>query len=463
MGRKIIILFLGGCILLLSAFAQTAGASYVYRPTPDIRIFPSDLFCEEAETSLPTGAGWNFVEIGSASLDGFRAYFGYLNLWKYREWTAWDDTLIFEGGHLDDQNVGPWVQVCIVNNVVMVLKVYPLNTNLSSFVANYGVPDTVTWSSNSPSENVAFWFERGIAVQFNAAANDYGSPNINSPYWGIVSHVTYFPPQPVEGYENRWPYNRTRRLNFPLGANQPIGTQNPVNYDVMIATMTAQPLPTMTEIPLSELRIFPRDLSCDQIEGVSGLGPTWESITIGQSTVTDLENYFASLGTYTKDFFEDGRFIYVTREKDWLDRTGVTGCAIDNIIVALQFRTATPFNLRDFMVRYGIPDAQTWSSNSPYEAVVFWFEHGIALQVSTGIDDYGIHIDSPFYGDVSHITYFPYQSADRYETRWPYNRTRGEYASVFPENGIQNPFDFYALMATVTAQPSRTATPTFMP
>jgi hypothetical protein len=73
--------------------------------------------------------------------------------------------------------------------------------------------------------------------------------------------------------------------------------------------------------------------------------------------------------------------------------------------------------------------------------------------------------DLLFCSEDCRIIYFPPQSAEGYEGRWPFNLTRTQ-PFVPSDPSIpseQNPFDFEAMIATITAEPSRTPTPTFDP
>jgi hypothetical protein len=106
----------------------------------------------------------------------------------------------------------------------------------------------------------------------------------------------------------------------------------------------------------------------------------------------------------------------------------------------------------------GEPDIVTWSSVEN-NRTAFWFEKGIAANVF-------VHRgDAASFGRIGSVIYFPPQSAEGYEGRWPFNLTRTQ-PFVPSDPSIpseQNPFDFEAMIATITAEPSRTPTPTFDP
>lgn len=138
----------------------------------------------------------------------------------------------------------------------------------------------------------------------------------------------------------------------------------------------------------------------------------------------------------------------------------VSACLQDNIVTALSSIDSAlqspSFFLDDWVAELGVPDAVTWDSVST-SRVVFWFEEGIAVSVLV-VEPYGASLFP---------VYFPYQPVDGYETRWPYNRTRRSpmqhHEAGTPPPSEQNPFNFNTMIATITAEPSRTPTPTFEP
>jgi hypothetical protein len=156
------------------------------------------------------------------------------------------------------EHIAPGVTGCAENNVITVMTVYPPQMTYNGriyfydLLALYGVPDTITYTYGSPFIAIAFWFEQGISAEINTASNESGEPDPNdSVMYGLVSRITYFPYQQVEGYETRWPYNRTRAQNPYIP--KPIGTENPFDLEAMMATVTLQPsrtpTPTFTPFP----------------------------------------------------------------------------------------------------------------------------------------------------------------------------------------------------------------------
>jgi hypothetical protein len=53
---------------------------------------------------------------------------------------------------------------------------------------------------------------------------------------------------------------------------------------------------TPTPVDSDDLRVFPSSLVCDKRDtGLSDIGPTWSGITIGQSTLADVEQLLSTL------------------------------------------------------------------------------------------------------------------------------------------------------------------------
>ena len=194
-------------------------------------------------------------------------------------------------------------------------------------------------------------------------------------------------------------------------------------------------------------------------------------ITIGQSTLADVEQL---LSTLSDDYvFIDGddydtRFVILDlNQRDPDIPSSVRLCLEDDTVQALAIGyfsgLQTPrTNLSDLVAQFGKPDAITWTDN-PASRIAFWFEQGLAADVTVLPNEPGYQ---PIFGRVEVEIYFPHQVIDGYENRWPYNQTRKfNIYLASPEDpsvdfGPENPFDFEAIVATITAEPSRTPTPT---
>jgi len=213
---------------------------------------------------------------------------------------------------------------------------------------------------------------------------------------------------------------------------------------------------------------FDPQLACPPSESV-GEGPTWEGIHIGKSSLNDLETVLRNLGDYNKSInsiqgesislsfhaFNEGPVVIL----------GVVYACVrskDNVISALAVNWIFNYRLmpriQDFVRVYGVPDAVTWTAE--YDSrVVFWFEKGIAISV------WAANMKSSMFGRVRIVLYFPFMSSDNYKAVWPYNRTWPEAPIPYGDPIIvdQNPFDFKSIIATITAEPTLTASVTPRP
>jgi hypothetical protein len=192
---------------------------------------------------------------------------------------------------------------------------------------------------------------------------------------------------------------------------------------------------TSTPVSAGDLRVFPGDLVCDKREDtLSNEGPTWMGITVGQSTLTDVERLLLTFSddyVFVDDDDRDTRFVNfdhldVTNRSNLVAETpSVVRLCLDEDVV--QVLSVTYINyplprlyLGDLLVNFGEPDAVTWE-NDPTGRVVFWFEQGIAVSVSVFPNSPDAY---PTFGRVGTEIYFPYQDPTNFEDRWPYNQTR---------------------------------------
>jgi hypothetical protein len=208
---------------------------------------------------------------------------------------------------------------------------------------------------------------------------------------------------------------------------------------------------------------FPTGLFCADAE--AGLGPTWNGIVIGKSSLEDLKTLMMSLSPNYQftDRGTRGVFFSIFEISEALKKhipSSLVACIKNGVVVAMSdvvSEDKPSLFLEDLVAELGVPDAVTWDTSS-ISRVVFWFKEGLAVSVLT-VEPYGAII-SP--------VYFPYQLAEGYKDRWPFNRKsqhffEGDERFNPPLPTEQNPFDFDSIVATITAQPSRTPTPTFAP
>ncbi len=234
---------------------------------------------------------------------------------------------------------------------------------------------------------------------------------------------------------------------------------------LMALSASPQTIATSTPTPVdsADLRVFPGDLVCDEDkEAITDEGPSWMSITVGQSTLAEVEQV---LSTFSDEYLfihgddYDTRFVLpnITQFPPGIPyavRLCLAGDTIQALAVTYLFGSRP--NLTDFIIQFGEPDAITWD-DGPSGRVAFWFEHGFAVGVSVVPNDPDTSL-IPSFGRVGGEIYFPSQDVEGYENRWPYNQTRkfNEFL-VHPEKadfGPENPFDFEEMNATITITPS---------
>ena len=210
-------------------------------------------------------------------------------------------------------------------------------------------------------------------------------------------------------------------------------------------------------VPITDPRYFPEYLLCDHIP--YGEGPTWSDITIGTTLFDDALTHLYLIGEY-QIRLDDEYFTYLGLKNDEETKEYATEipdhiaiCVNENNIVGalgLLYRDLQEVDIYDLIAMYGKPDIVTWTAR-PLDRIVFWFEQGLAATIYVGPEP-------EFQYRIRAVYFFPYLDTELYQNKWPYRFTR-------PDDGLspveQNPFDFDAVVATITAEPSPTLTPTF--
>lgn len=246
---------------------------------------------------------------------------------------------------------------------------------------------------------------------------------------------------------------------------------------VLAAQVIAQDNATATPDTVTEralVQAFPSQLFCQDITEVTP-GPTWETITIGEATLEDLDAYLATFST-TAGVFSSGNngFIVGNIFTDFAGQRApfiIFGCSLDNVITVLQvwYNTESLDDITlftDLMFVYGEPDTATYTTIQPSLSVMFWFDEGLAANVFSGASELSLApiTDWDFYGRVDVLTFFPFQEeVEGFEERWPFNRTYLFIDDAPEPLGTENPFDFESIQATVTGMPSPMPSPTFTP
>lgn len=218
--------------------------------------------------------------------------------------------------------------------------------------------------------------------------------------------------------------------------------------------------PDPTQIP------FP-SLDCDDIQSPFS-GPDWHDITIGSSTIDDLLDTVNELSAdYTVNAYptlQQTTFSLLRNIAEEENIPMVIGACTEperQLVIALVIfppPQPEPLLLTDLVAAHGSPDFVVWGETSRARVAV-WLTSGLAASVSVDESEQTLP-----YGAVTRMVYFPYQELDGYEERWPYTHRaepRPDFVTSTPYLPYEtDPFDFDAMIATITAQPSRTPTPT---
>lgn len=260
-------MFLGVVLIVAPTYPrsyQKQGATATAQNVSDDMVFPLDLICEGVEKPYQ-GPTWEGIKVGVSSLTDLKARLKAMsdNYTPTGNYEDPEDVKIYGlQFYLDNPNAGysgqiPYgVRVCLSGDLVTVLDIgvsLDMDINISDFVDTYGTPDAVTWTNNSPTTRVAFWFKQGLAVEIATIMEEPTT-------FGKVGRVIYFPYGDTSGYESRWPYAKTRSPTYPnvfegsfSDFEQRFGKQNPFDFNKMIATITAQlshtPTSTFTPSP----------------------------------------------------------------------------------------------------------------------------------------------------------------------------------------------------------------------
>lgn len=209
---------------------------------------------------------------------------------------------------------------------------------------------------------------------------------------------------------------------------------------------------------------------------VAGEGPTWRGVTIGKSSMADLEELygvrFAQLppryaGNFAPTFYIN--LVSKTAEQRKMSQVAQACPDVNGKIAVLELSLAYDENfpsgwLHDWVWQYGVPEITTWIGNEWDFRIALWPKQGFALAVdvqSTDLD--------PKVAAVNSIYYYPFVTDDQYMSRWPFSGLRKEAPTVSNNMGFptkENPIDYEAMMAAkpkefLTGTPSSTPAPNY--
>src|SRR5215211_3761475 len=144
-------------------------------------------------------------------------------------------------------------------------------------------------------------------------------------------------------------------------------------FGVLWNTQRTQTIQEFTQTPVNsdDLRVFPSDLVCDKQEPrLLDIGPTWSGITIGQSTLADVEQLLSTLSDEYVFINDDYNTLFlISGLGQAVDIPfGVRLCLKENKVQALSLTYdasvshSRPY-LSDLMAQLGERNAITWADN----------------------------------------------------------------------------------------------------
>lgn len=217
--------------------------------------------------------------------------------------------------------------------------------------------------------------------------------------------------------------------------------------------------PTATEVRGGLMGSLLGELRCPV--NLAGQGPTWKTITIGQSSVQDLEALYAPYGSivvtgtpfppvlpYPEGEYALNYKIQVDRSK-FQPQLGlpsyVEACVVNNKIAALTVYTWDDSNAPHFIEQLisllGRPAVLSWHEDDQDTRLLHWPTEGISAEIS-------------YYKAVYYIYYYPFRRAN-YRELWPINALLNTPPILYPNpDPTLEIFDFPAIELTLTANPA---------
>jgi len=229
-------------------------------------------------------------------------------------------------------------------------------------------------------------------------------------------------------------------------------------YSHLQPSETDFPRPTPTEAPGGLMGNIASQLLCPV--NLSGVGPTWRNITIGKSTLQDLEElykpyrvlpirvtpYDTRTKAYPKADYAPLFQIWVGSDvyKESLGLSAfVEVCTVSDVIAALRvaalYDSSVPHSIQELIGFLGRPALISWSEKEKYSRLLLWPEKGISAEVQNFVV-------------LESIYFYPFRSSKDTDV-WPLNRLLIKPVPIFFP-GTPEPLDqfkFPALELTLTA------------
>lgn len=226
--------------------------------------FPEGLACSYIEPG--PGPTWGKIEIGRSTLEEFtEAYSG-----EYQISVGTVEDMLYVTLEAKNVNLPRFsYPMCVLDGVIYAIRGWPpppspyqtitvtsepsTPMSIYDYAETYGIPDVVTYTF-SPSNRVAFWFEKGIAIVVIALKEEEQTIFFG---FGMVVDEIFFPYQKTAGYETRWPFNRTRTQWIYTSDPHIPSAQDPFGFHETHPVSTALPIITPSPIWATTLTSTP--------------------------------------------------------------------------------------------------------------------------------------------------------------------------------------------------------------
>lgn len=227
-----------------------------------------------------------------------------------------------------------------------------------------------------------------------------------------------------------------------------------------VETPTATPALTPTEASGGIIGTGVDELRCPK--NLSGIGPTWNGITIGVSSIEDLSAYFGQEKTYVTPYPPyAGEF---APNYEFLNSNiGLAySCVVNGKVAALLLdrhavsKSYLPQGLVHWVSFLGIPALISWHQSFD-KRLLHWPQYGTSVTVN-------VYDELPAnYADTEWVYFYPFRD-ENYENLWPVNYTFAAPAFIEEMPELQlNDFDFDAIQVTLTLAPTSFLWPTVTP
>jgi len=222
----------------------------------------------------------------------------------------------------------------------------------------------------------------------------------------------------------------------------------------------ATPTPTVSELDKS-VPSFSIPFACPKTMKLNK-GHSWRNITIGESTLSDLQDLYGFLAgdpMYRQNPFLAPTYSLTLTAEASRDRAlarSVDACIVDRKIAALLLDpihdAELPVMLRDWLIKYSAPSIVTFARSFDwgYRTLV-WPNEGVGLIVdlrATNIDRDAVY--------TVLVAFFPPAQSPDDLNGWPYAGLLRSSPTLINDGypAAMNPFDFEAMIGTSTPQPT---------